>query len=396
MQELQEAINHYLAGNATPEEQQLVNKWYYSLPDDLIEIPAGEQALREKIRDRIHLRLQQTIHENAPALPSRGFFTATRLAAAILVMIGMAGATWFFLEMRKRTTAKQVAQNNTTPGKVIPGGNKAVLTLANGDTILLDNADNGLLSRQGNTKVIKLNNGALTYQASGSNGAAVSWNTITTPRGGQYRITLPDGTDVWLNAASSLRFPTAFTGPVREVSLAGEGYFEVKPSIAGNGRKMPFIVKVAGYLHRDEMKVRVLGTKFNIMAYNDEAAVSTSLLEGSVAASNGADSVMIKPGQRANLPNGQSRFKLGTADFKEILAWKNGEFRFREAGIKDIMRQLCRWYDVEVAYKGDASQVKLSGLIPKTEDISVLLDALQATGKVHFDMKGRTITVQPL
>jgi len=396
MQELQQAIEHYLAGNATSEELQLVNSWYYNLPDDHIEIPAEAQALREKIRDRIHLRLQQTIREDAAVLPTRRFFTATRLAAAILVLVGMAGATWFFIKTGKHTPAKQVAQHNTAPGKVTPGGNKAVLTLANGDTILLDNADNGLLSQQGNTKVIKLNNGALAYQASGSKGAAASWNTITTPRGGQYRITLPDGTGVWLNAASSLRFPTAFTGPVREVSLTGEGYFEVKPYETANGSKMPFIVKVAGHQDRDEMKVRVLGTKFNIMAYNDEAAVSTSLLEGSVAASNGADSVMIKPGQRASLPQGQSRFKMGTADFKEILAWKNGEFRFREAGIKDIMRQLCRWYDVEVTYKGDADRIKLSGLIPKTEDISVLLDALQATGKVHFDMKGRTITVQPL
>jgi ferric-dicitrate binding protein FerR (iron transport regulator) len=188
-----------------------------------------------------------------------------------------------------------------------------------------------------------------------------------------------------------LRFPTVFSGGSREVTLNGEGYFEVKSFRDGKGKKIPFIVKV-----RDEMKVRVLGTKFNIMAYDDEAAVSTALLEGSVAASNGTDSVMIKPGERANLTYGQTNFKLGTADFKEILAWKNGEFRFREAGIKDIMRQLCRWYDVAVEYRGNTDKIRLSGLIPKTGDISQLLDAFQATGKVHFEVNGRKIIVQPL
>lgn len=391
MQALQQAIENYLADKASPEEQQLVNNWYYSFKDDIIEIPAEEYALREKIRERIHQRLQQTMQEPEQEAERRLFFTPRKIAAAVLILLGLAGGAYLLLPPRMPARQTAISQQQPPAANIIPGGNRAVLILAGGDSILLDNAGNGVLSRQGNTSVIKLNNGALAYKSASSATAQVAYNTIRTPRGGQYRVTLPDGTDVWLNSASSLRFPTVFTGGSREVTLNGEGYFEVKPFRDGKGKKIPFIVKV-----RNEMTVRVLGTKFNIMSYDDEAAVSTALLEGSVAASNGKDSVMIKPGERASLAYGQTRFKLGPADFKEILAWKNGEFRFREAGIKDIMRQLCRWYDVAVEYRGNTDKIRLSGLVPKTEDISQLLDAFQATGKVRFEVNGRKITVQPL
>ncbi|MGO4292427.1 FecR domain-containing protein [Chitinophaga sp. RAB17] len=394
MQDLQQAIENYLAGKASQEEQQLVNNWYYSFNDERIDIPANDRALREKIRDRIQQRLQQTLQESMSPSGRATSFYIKRIAAAILLLIGLAGTTWLFLFSRKHTTPDKMVAGTPHPGGIVPGGNRAVLMLANGDSILLDSAGNGMLSQQGGTRIIKLNNGMLAYKATNTPGEAVAYNTIRTPRGGQYQVTLPDGTEVWLNAASALRFPTVFTGSSREVSLNGEGYFEVKPFIDNKGQKIPFIVKVLS--GKDEMKVKVLGTKFNIMAYEDEATVSTALLEGSVAATSIRDSVMIKPGQRASMAHGQTTFKMGTADFKEILAWKNGEFRFREAGIKDIMRQLCRWYDVEVEYREAADNVKLSGIIPKTEDISLLLDALQATGKVHFEVNNRKIIVQPL
>jgi transmembrane sensor len=393
MQDLQQAIENYLAGKASPEEQQLVNNWYYSFNDESIDIPAEDSALREKIRARIQLRLQQTLR-NDNALPVRPpAFYGKRIAAALLLLIGFAGGSWLFLFSRKQPAQNKTIAGTPHPGNIVPGGNRAVLLLANGDSILLDNAGNGMLSQQGGTRVIKLNNGMLAYKATNSPGETVAWNTIRTPRGGQYQVTLPDGTEVWLNAASALRFPTTFTGSSREVSLNGEGYFEVKPFSDNKGQKIPFIVKVLS--GKEELHIRVLGTKFNIMAYEDEAAVNTSLLEGAVAATSARDSVMIKPGQRASLTHGQTTFKTGAADFKEILAWKNGEFRFREAGIKDIMRQLCRWYDVDVVYRDGTDQLKLSGIIPKTEDISLLLDALQATGKVHFEVNNRKIIVAP-
>ncbi|MBO9728729.1 MAG: FecR family protein [Chitinophaga sp.] len=393
MQDLQQAIDNYLAGKASEEEQQLVNNWYYAFDDENIEIPAEEQALREKIRDRIHSRLQQTLRGEMAVKGRTVTFYTKRIAAGIGLLIGLAGAAWLLHFFRKATPAKQVTMiANSHTDHIIPGGSRAVLLLANGDSILLDNAGNGVLSQQGGAKVIKLNNGALAYKAS-NDVATIAYNTIRTPRGGQYQVTLPDGTEVWLNAASALRFPTVFAGNSREVTLNGEGYFEVKPFFDHQGKKVPFIVKVMS--GKETMNVKVLGTRFNIMAYEDENAVNTSLLEGSVAASNGRDSVMIRPGQRASLLRGQPVFKMGPADFKEILAWKNGEFRFREAGIKDIMRQLCRWYDVDVAYSEGIDQVKLSGIIPKTEDIAVLLDALQATGKIHFEVVNRKIIVHP-
>lgn len=394
MQDLQRAIENYLAGTASLEEQQLVNNWYYSFDDDNIAIPADDRALREKIRERIHGRLRQTLDLNTSPTGRTTVFYISRIAAAVLLLLGLAGGAWFFLQPGKQARTPVISQNIGKKGNIVPGGNRAVLVLANGDSILLDNAGNGMLSQQGNTSVIKLNSGMLAYKAGHASGGAVTYNTIRTPRGGQYQVTLPDGTEVWLNAASSLKFPTAFTGNSREVSLSGEGYFEVKPFTDSKGKKIPFLVRVLS--RKEDMTVRVLGTKFNIMAYEDEATINTALLEGAVAASSGADSVMIKPGERASLAHGQQHFKTGPADFRDILAWKNGEFRFREAGIKDIMRQLCRWYDVEVEYRDAADNVKLSGIIPKTEDISVLLDALQATGKVHFEVKNRKIIVQPL
>ncbi|NLR59140.1 DUF4974 domain-containing protein [Chitinophaga polysaccharea] len=394
MDDLHKAINNYLAGKATPEERQLVNNWYYATPDDSVEIPADDAALREQIRDRIHHRLQQTLQQNRHPRGRTAFFTPWKVAAAITLLIGCVMGGWQLFRTRAPHPAP-LASAATRPGTILPGGNKAVLLLANGDSILLDNAGNGMLSQQGNTRVIKRNNGALTYQAAGETAStAVAYNTLRTPRGGQYQVTLPDGTRVWLNAASSLRFPTTFTGGSREVVLNGEAYFEVTTIHNKNGTKIPFIVKV--HHSKADMDVKVLGTKFNVLAYDDEPAVSTALLEGAVLASTHTDSVLIKPGQRANLAVDHPVFKLGAADFREILAWKNGEFHFREAGIKEIMRQLCRWYDVEVVYRSDANNVKLSGIIPKTEDINQLLDALQATGKVHFEVKERKIIVQPL
>lgn len=394
MQLPEQAIENYLAGTANAAEKQLVSDWYYSFNDEEVEIPANLKALREQIYERIHNRLQQSIRSTATPVIKINYKKKWLAAAAVFTGM-LATGTYVFVHNKSIQPPVAVVKNIPVNKAILPGGNKAVLTLADGSEIILDSAQNGTLTQQGNSKVIKLDNGQLAYKMNGSSDGAVSYNTISTPRGGQYQITLPDGTMVWLNSASSLKFPTAFTGSNREVLLNGEGYFEVTHVSSAAVQKVPFTVSVNPSSAGGGMKVTVMGTRFNIMAYKDEDAVKTTLVEGSVAASNNTGKVIIKPGQQAGIKNNASQFKVADADIKEVLAWKNGEFRFKEMNIKTIMRQLERWYDVNVEYSGDLTGITLSGVVPKKDDISQLLDVLETTGKVHFEIKGRNVTAMP-
>ncbi|RFM29310.1 FecR family protein [Chitinophaga silvisoli] len=264
-----------------------------------------------------------------------------------------------------------------------PGSTKAMLTLADGTQIPLDSAANGTLAQQGNTQISN-KNGKLSYQANGGN--EVMYNTVTTPHGGQYQLTLADGSKVWLNAASSIRFPTAFTGKERQVSITGEAYFEIVQQ-----SNQPFSVQVKAA--EKDMTVKVLGTSFNIMAYADEKAVKTALIEGAVQVEHGSQKNVLKPGLEASLTD--NTFAIAPADLEQTLAWKDGKFRFRSTNIKTIMRQLSRWYDMEVAYNGDVSDIDLTGVISRREDAGKLLKALEATQRVHFEVNGHNVTVSP-
>ena len=264
---------------------------------------------------------------------------------------------------------------------VAPGGNRAVLTLANGSQIILDSAANGNLAQQGNTKIVKLDSGQLAYNSLNERSDDVLYNTISTPRGGQYQIVLADGSKVWLNAASSLKFPTAFTGKERKVELTGEGYFEV----AKNAR-MPFRVAVTG------MTVEVLGTHFNINAYIDESTIKTTLLEGSVKVAKSDRQLVIKPGQQAELTPNAEFIIHNSIDVDEVMAWKNGLFNFNKADIKEIMRQAARWYDVDVVYEGNISGEKYIGKVARNTNLSEMMKILELNG-VKYRIDGRKITV---
>jgi transmembrane sensor len=315
--------------------------------------------------------------------PKKNLFTLPRVAAAILILIS--AGTYLFLNNKP---AKDIAQSKSIsrPLKtdISPGGNKAVLTLADGTAIILDSAQNGIISQQGNTKVLKLNSGQLAYNTLNNTPAEVLYNTISTPRGGQYQVVLQDGSKVWLNAASSLRFPTAFTGKERTVQLTGEAYFEVAKNAA-----MPFKVQV------NKMEVSVLGTHFNVMAYDDESSIKTTLLEGSVRVTKENANALLKPGQEAILNPVEEGFKVDDADVDEAVAWKNGLFQFNSTGLKSIMRQISRWYNVEVSYEGDVSGKNFSGLILRNTNLSEVLKMLQLTREVQFKVEGKKITVLP-
>ena len=253
-----------------------------------------------------------------------------------------------------------------------PGWNKAILKLDKGRQIVLDS--NSTLQVE-NAHVA---NGEVAYTA----GAGVSYNTLETPRGGQYRMVLPDGSKVWLNSASSLHYPTSFNQPTRQVELTGEAYFEI-----AEDKAKPFIVKT-----RSE-QVLVLGTGFNIMAYGDEDAVRTTLVQGSVKLVSGKNEQLLTPGQQGRLAGNQ--FMVSRPDMEQVLAWKNGMFNLNGADINALMRQVMRWYDVEVVYKENLSNIEFSGIISQRKDVHQLLEILEETGKVHFLVEGRTITVLP-
>ncbi len=281
---------------------------------------------------------------------------------------------------------KEIASANAHPMKndVAPGGNRAILTLGNGSTIILVSARNGTLAQQGNSRIIKTDSDQLTYNSLLEKPSEVVYNTLSTPNGGQYQLTLSDGSKVWLNAASSITFPTSFIGKERKVTITGEVYFEVSHDIT-----KPFIVNVA-----DE-ELRVLGTHFNINAYSDEAVVKTTLLEGSVkvTVTSSQQSTIIKPGQQTQLKSTQLAV-IDDVNTDEVVAWKEGSFHFESADLKTILRQFARWYDVEVMYESAIPKDRFFVIMSRNSTLASVLKALQANG-IKFHIEGKKLIVQP-
>jgi ferric-dicitrate binding protein FerR (iron transport regulator) len=313
------------------------------------------------------------------------------MAAAALVILSL--AVWLITESRhaSQLLAASTPAKQTPPHDIIPGSNKATLTLADNTSISLDDAKDGVLGRQGNTQLIKRKDGQLSYQtAAGYKLRATDgpvYNLLTTPRGGQYQLVLPDGSKVWLNAASRLKYPTSFSGKERVVELQGEAYFEIAHNPA-----MPFKVSLSPAKGTMPAQVEVLGTHFNIKAYPDEPAIHTTLLEGSVKVHKGNAASLLRPGQQARWSD-NTDITVMTADVEEVIAWKNGLFKFDEATIGDVMRQLARWYDVEVEYVNGVPRDLFQGEIYRNVNVSKVLKVLEASG-VHFTVEGKKILVR--
>jgi ferric-dicitrate binding protein FerR (iron transport regulator) len=260
------------------------------------------------------------------------------------------------------------------------GGDRAILTLADGRTVALTTATNGLIATQGQTQVTKTADGQLVYQASGL-GDGISMNSVTTPRGGQYRVVLSDGSKVLLNAASSIRYPVAFTGKERRVVVTGEAYFEVAPD-----KSKPFRVEAGG------QAIDVLGTSFDVNVYADEPDQRTTLLTGSVKVSSGARQVVLAPGQQARVGEGIS--VDDKADLDEVMAWAHGDFVFNNEDITSIMRKIARWYDVDISYpQGSPGPMPFDGIVSRSRNVSAVLQIMESTGKVHFKIEKRRIMV---
>lgn len=385
-------IEKYLAGTISPEERLILNEWYHSFNDSEADLSAHENLGEQQLADRIRDRLLANIHDKGESSVIRLRRRWRIPAAAAILTLLFAGAYLAFRSGSPKTTTVQVIPaNSPLKNDIGPGGNKALLTLADGSTIVLDSVSNGVVSQQGNIKVQKLDNGLLAYTINGrqvTENDEAFFNTISTPRGGQYQVTLSDGTKVWLNAASSIRFPVVFTGKERRVEMTGEAYFEVAKNAA-----MPFKVKATS------SEIEVLGTHFNVNAYDDEATVKTTLLEGLVKisvpalAANQAPK-FLRPGQQSGINKEGKISVLNNADTEEAIAWINGRFQFKSADLKSILRQISRWYDVDVVYNGNVD-VHFTGLLPRSENASRVFEKLALTGEVHFKIDGKKVIVSP-
>jgi transmembrane sensor len=302
--------------------------------------------------------------------------------AAMLLVFCTAGILIFTKQHKPVVTNVQIVK--TKPAVIVPGTNKATLTMANGKVILLEGVANGLLDKSDASIVRKTEKGKITY-TNISNITAdneIAYNTLSTPKGGEYQLVLPDGTKVWLNAASSISFPVAFTGNRRHVKLTGEAYFEV-----AKNKQKPFYVSI------NKVEVRVLGTHFNISAYNDDNEITTTLLEGAVQVTKNNSQSLLKPGQQAVIGNASDNIMVSAADVDDAIAWKNGYFTFNDDDITGIMKKVSRWYDVDIIYKGGTGNQKFGGTFYRSKSITELLHHLEKIGKIHFTTEGRRIIV---
>ena len=389
---IKQLLKIYTQNRATLEEEQELFK--------IIEIGKDEAIIKKHIK-KLHCEYKSNDHvpatdwerlykqiieekNNRTTDPIvRNISWARWVAAAIILLLGT--GYYFFTTNKEHKEQRQLAEIGQTKAKDIapPNTVNAVLTLANGQTIILDTTGSGTVALQGAVNVVKLADGQIAYRGTSKE---ILYNTLSNPRGSKViSLSLADGSKVWLNAASSLKYPTSFTGSERKVEITGEAYFEVAHNPA-----MPFVVSKGG------TNIKVLGTHFNVNAYDDERSLNVTLLEGSVSvmANHSTQPKVIEPGAQARVDKNGSIQLDNSVDLNEVMAWKNGLFSFKAADIESIMRQVSRWYNVEVVFKTPITE-KFYAEVSKSTNVSSLLEMLQATKAVQFKIEGNTIVVEP-
>ncbi|MEO6963913.1 MAG: FecR domain-containing protein [Puia sp.] len=352
--------------------------------------PERKALLLDRIRWKANMRPvpQEAVHSK------RVISISFRWAAAASVVILLGTSLYFFLNKKRVETGNDTA--TTRPKDIAPGGNKATLTLANGSKIILDSTHTGLLAKQNGADIVNSGNGKLVYNSTEEKGTSVSYNTLTTPRGGQYQLALPDGTTVWLNAESRIDYPTRFADKSREVFIEGEVYFEVAKD---PGR--PFLVSMAAKTRIQGesghwMQIEVLGTHFNVKAYHDDRdePVKITLLEGSVNVLAHGSIKTIRPGQQASASFTDNQIGVtDKVDLDKVMAWKNGRMTLTNSSVEQVMRDISRWYDVDIKYNGTIPGKQFYGSIHRNVPLSSVLNALKAYG-VNTKLEGKTIIVE--
>ncbi|MDB4923073.1 FecR family protein [Mucilaginibacter sp.] len=372
----EELLSKFKNGTCSKKELRLIEKWM--LMHDEGDSTGLTEDDFEQAGKEIWLRIQAVKNHQQQKIS-----LWPRIAVAASFIVCLSVVTYILMKKPAVLIVKNTAPLREKMG-IAPGGNKATLTLANGKTIVLTGAQNGRLATQGNIAITKAADGQIVYhikeQKEETANSQVAYNTVTTPRGGQYQIYLPDGSHVWLNAASSIKYPTAFTGKTREVELSGEAYFE----IAKNPQK-PFRVNTG-----NRQQIEVLGTHFNVEAYADDNHINTTLLEGSVKLIYGQRQAILVPGQIAinDLPES---LVVKKANIEAVMAWKNGLFIFNDENIKVVMKKAARWYDFDVEYRGDIQEKKFGGIISRYKSVTELLDNMNISSGIQYKIEGRKI-----
>jgi ferric-dicitrate binding protein FerR (iron transport regulator) len=380
-EDISKAIEKFINGSASEEDQRMVDAWYYSFNDTEVFISTDIKDAREKVKGRMKMRLQKMLtEENERDLQRRAIGRRrTRWYAAAAAVVFLLAGAGIFKYYSLSDHSQQVAVIKPVPvinDVAAPSSSNATLTLADGSRITLDSAVNGSVALQGKTWIIKLSDGELAYDGP-DNEKEIMYNTLSVPKGSRVvTLKLSDGTQVWLNSESSLRYPVAYTKGEQKVYITGEAYFEVSKD-----PNRTFLVTAGG------TTTKVLGTSFNVNAYPDNDANKVTLLEGRLKVTNGDADRIIAPGQQAYLPENGAVKVNNDVDLEEVMAWKNGLFKFNKEDLKSIMHKIERWYNVEISYEGDIKTLTFGGVIPRKENVSSVLDLLQMTGVVKFTIK---------
>lgn len=386
IRDIKELLQKWLSGNATDQEKKLVENWYQ---EQLAQREfTWSESEKENMRATIESKLLAEINKKSLPLeiiqPAKVRRLSWWAAAASIVILLSAGGYFYYRTTLKNNSAETIQQVAATD-VVAPKNNRATITLSNGQKVFLDSAANGTLAKQGEVQIKKNGDGIIAYNGNGQPKSEIAFNTLTNPRGSKViDITLADGTQVWLNAESSLKYPVAFAGNERKVEITGEAYFEV-----AHDASRPFAVS------KGNVSVEVLGTHFNVSAYDDDPNLAVTLLQGSVKVTNGETKKILKPGEQEliNGTNGNEQVKTGI-DADEVLAWRNGNFAFSGLDMDGVMRQLRRWYDIEVQYEGKVPSGHYSGIVSRSSNISQVLKIMEAAD-VHFRIDGKKVIVLP-
>lgn len=375
-------LEKYRKGKASYEEEQFLHAYYNLFETDEDGFKDLDYSAKESLKKDIQKELKSRMALEGSSKNNKKHFYFRWASAAAVFAIIVLGA---YLYQKQEVVINRYSINKGDSSQtqdIAPGKSKAILTLADGSAIELDAAGNGMIARQAGSSVKKIKEGELVYEDLESNQQInkIVYNTISIPRGGEYKLTLPDGSKVWLNSASSIRFPTAFSKSERKVEITGEVYFEVSKD-----QNRPFQVVSA------HQTVEVLGTHFNVDAYDDEGETKTTLLEGSVSIIHQSTKRLLKPGQQSLVSN--EGINVVSADLESAVAWKNGYFKFNREGIQSIMRQVSRWYDVDVEFRGKIPQDEFVGKIKRNSNVSGVLRILKLSN-VKCWVEGRKIIIE--
>jgi len=375
---IQDLAEKWAQGKLTPEEQAYLEKWYVESGSDNVTLTDSRHKDADALKNAMLAQINAQIESQEVPARVRRLWPRIAAAASILLIISIGG---YFLTHRQ--PANTLIAKSTV---IVPGSKKAILTLSNGQQINLTDVHKGNIAKQANTNITKTDDDQLVYQQQQHNVAGnqeVVYNIITTPRGGYYPLKLADGTLIILDAASSIKYPVNFVGKERLVEITGQAYFEVKHNAA-----MPFKVKVKGQVIED------IGTSFNVNAYDDEPALKTTLVEGSVKVTKATESVLLQPGQQAITTAAKNTIQIKRVDLDEVIAWKNGQTLFKDEDIAEIMRQVSRWYDVDLQFQGNQPQRHFVGGISRNANLKDLLKILEFDN-IHFTVEGRKLIVKP-